>query len=259
MNVKLIVVSVVIIGVLVGGLSYYQLSHVTPSLIVLSQQDISTVMPGWKVAGVLVANYTPFFSSLYPNATQVAQEEFIKGNATLYLYVIEYNATPTNKPGYSEYGHFLIHANVTGNTSYVNLNNVISEEINAIKTGSGLKPEISNFMLSSNDNVNVLEYGNLTSKDINLYIEVVKDNQSITYISIENASNYSEIYSSIYSSVKQYAVNGTLNGYNYFNLTITSLQGQSFYIVGEKPTWVVILEFYGPPQFQLFSTIMERI
>ncbi|ADX83767.1 hypothetical protein GO599_08605 [Sulfolobus islandicus] len=223
------------------------------------QNQISSILGnGWNITGLFEENYSSAVNQQYPGGTVLFQEYIQKGNQTITLNVIQLNSSTTTLKGV-KIGKYLVSANITGNSSKFDLSSIENLEIETLKSGNGLKPELNQLLFPANGSVSLLEFGNAITKNYTLYFETIMYNNSYISIDLANSSNISSLFTYLLRSTGQNVTVSTINGVKYFNLSFVSQYGSVYYFVGIKDNYLIFMQSQMPQAFQFFVEISNKV
>jgi len=265
--IAVVVVVAVVVGVVLAVVPKVETSNQTQSQHVFlpTQTQISSASPGWRIVSLAKFNYSQTLAGVFPGSDAVYQEIAQNGNATLVVWVIHYATAPSFNLTipHTIYGRYVLAVNVTGNTSPVNLTPFLNQESSAMRSGSGLQVSFPSFLYPQTKELSLasFEVSNLTTPYGNFtqWGEELVGSTTEVQLSVFQGSNASSLYSYFYGATQGGAVNGTINGFNYFNFTTQGFSGASTYMVGIRGNYVVFAQFQGTAQFQVFETILKSL
>ncbi|AWR98943.1 hypothetical protein [Metallosphaera hakonensis] len=287
-SIVLIVLAVVIIvGAVVliyrdhGG-SAVLTSPVGSQINLPTQAEIQQVAPGWRVISMGEINSSQVLSGLYPNADSLYQE-YIQApgvNGSLVsISIIHYPGKPNSTESLPHVilGNYVIEVNSTGNVSPTTTQGILSLAKSVFNGHNGTPIEIPSFIYPSSPNLPLVEYvvdnitsqqGNFTQYSAYFVASTAQSGESVG-VDVLHGLNSTKLYNYLYSttvvpasgntSSHSLAVNGTLNGARYFNLSINGTFGETFYYVGLKGNYVVLIQAQPSSAFQIFEYIIEKL
>lgn len=291
MNRNLIIgIIAVVIIVLAGVFAFLELHHNSSNIVASggptlpTQSQITQDIPGkWKVISLGEINSSQLLSGMYPNALSLYQEyvEPSGSNTTVVsISIVSYAGQPnaTTSLPHAVVGHYLIEVNATGNVSQSIQESFLSLAKADLIGGNGTMITMPSFMYPSSSSLPLVEYAvsNLTSQQGNFtqysayYLGTTSTSGESLGVDILHGTNSTNLYNYLYSTTivssngsskgpSSLAVNGTLNGAKYFNLSVNGTFGQTFYYVGLKGEYVVLVQAQPNQNFQAFEYIIERL
>ncbi|QGA68237.1 hypothetical protein [Sulfolobus sp. E11-6] len=224
-----------------------------------TQTKISSILGnGWNITGLFEENYSSAVNQQYPGGTALYQEYIQNGNQTITLSVIQLNSSTTTLKGV-KIGKYLVSANISGNSSKFDLSGIENLEIETLKSGNGLTPELNPLLFPANETISLLEFGNAITKNYTLYFETIMYNNSFISIDLANSSNISSLFTYLLKSTGQNITVSTINGMHYFNLSFVSQYGSVYYFVGIKDNYLIFMQSQTPQAFQFFVGISKKV
>ncbi len=257
--IAIIAVVLIVVGIifLERDLLINQQTNVSRVVFPTQDQITSTLGTGWNVTGILEENFSNAVYSQYPGAIALYQEYVQNGNQTISLTVLLLNST-SNIQGI-KVGKYLITANITGNSTPINLKNIENLELSSLRSGKGLSPTLNPLLIPAKENITLLEFGNATTKNYTLYFESIEYNKTFTYIDLAVSSNISNLFNQLLSSAGKNVTISTINGAKYFNISFTSFYGSVYYTVGIKDNYLVFIQSQTPQSFMFFTYIINEL
>ncbi|QKR00371.1 hypothetical protein GWK48_08295 [Metallosphaera tengchongensis] len=268
----IVVASVLVIHYRSGSGSSLTLTQSSAGPYFPTEVQVQSTQPGWKIVSLGEVVSPSLVSGLYPNADSVYQE-FLEqnnnNNSVISITVVHYSGTPNGNQTipHAVLGHYLILVNSTGNVSSQVLTNLLSLEKSVLSSGNGIEITIPSFMYPNSSTLPVVEYvqTNITSPQGNFtqYSEYLLNSSTLggesVGINVLKGDNSTVLYNYLYSTASKLAVNGSLGGIKYFNISVNGTFGQVYYNVGLNGKYVVLIQSQPSPYFQAFQYIIEKV
>jgi len=269
-KIALIIVVVVLVAVAIYFVARNMNVVATTQGVYLPTQDqLSQASPGWKLISLGEVNDTFVVQQTFPGADSYYQEYILSptsNQTAVAITVVHYPGSPQvsnlSLPHYL-INHYLILVNVTGNSSPVDLAKFLNLEVQVMMGRNGTQVKIPPYMYPSSKGLNLVQYYvlNVTSPEGNFtqYSEYLLGNSSSVNVAVLTGQDATQLYNYLYGTTGHLAINGTLSGYRYFNLTVNSTFSSIYYNVGLKGNNVVLVQAQGQPAFNIFQYVMERV
>jgi len=226
-----------------------------------TQAQVSSVLGnGWNITGLYENNYTKALQQQYPGVKALYQEYIQNGNQTIILSVFDLNGSTTLQG--VKVGKYFVSANISGNKSAFNLQNIQNLEVKTLKSQKGLTPTLSPLLMAGSKNSTLLSFGNQTSQNYTIYFETLIYNNSYTSIDLVKANgsyNISSLFNYFIATAPNNVTVVTYDGAKYFNLSTPTYYGNVYYIVGMKDQYLVFIQAQSSQAFQLFTKIIGEV
>ncbi|MCP6729914.1 MULTISPECIES: hypothetical protein [Metallosphaera] len=291
MNRNIVIGIIAVVVIALAGLLAFQELHRAPSNLASAsseptlptQSQISQGIAGnWKIISMGEINSSQLLSGMYPNALSLYQEyvELAGSNSTVIsISIVAYSGQPnsTTSLPHAVVGHYLVEVNATGNVSPTIQESFLALAKADLTGGNGTKLSVPSFMYPSTSSLPLVEFAvsNLTSQQGNFtqysayYLGTTSTSGESLGVDILHGPNSTALYNYLYSTTlipsngstkgSSLAVNGSLNGIKYFNLSVNGTFGQTFYYVGLKGEYVILVQAQPSQNFQAFEYIVDRL
>ncbi|MEM0131818.1 MAG: hypothetical protein QXE55_06505 [Saccharolobus sp.] len=265
MNYKIIIIVVAIAVILIiGGLILFE-HAIMPSQTVISkvvfptQDQLSSVLGNnWNITELYEENYSSAVNQQYPGGTVLYQEYVQRDNQTIVISVLQLSNSSTSIKGI-KVGNYLVFANVSSNSTQINLNSIEELEVSTLKSGKGLMPTVNPLLIVPMSNVTILQFGNATTSNYTIYFQTLLYNNSYVTIDLAKSSNISSLFNYLLLTAGKNVTVSTINGAKYFNLSLQTYYGSVYYYVGVKDNYLIFIQSQTPQAFQLFLLIVNRV
>lgn len=254
----IVAIVIIIVGIIIFQHNFTSQQIISKVVFPTQQQISSTLGPDWNVTGLFEENYTNAVYQQYPGAITLYQEYVQKDNQTVTITVLLLNSSSSQLKGI-KIGKYLIMANVTGNSSPINLNSVENLEVETLKSGIGLTPTLNPLLISANKNITILEFGNATTRNYTIYFETIMYNNSYISIDLAKSSNITSLFNTLLSSAGRNVTVSTIDSAKYFNLSFVSVYGSVYYTVGIKGNYLVFIQAQSPQSFNFFIQMINKV
>ncbi|MBP1357320.1 MAG: hypothetical protein JZD40_02360 [Sulfolobus sp.] len=259
------IIAVVLIGIGIFLLIRPQQSFQINQVVFPTQAQISSTLgEGWNITGLQEYSNSSFISQQYKGTLALYQEFVQNGNQTITISVFKVNSTSSSSVKGIKVGNYIVSANISGNTTKFNLEQVENLEVQTLKSQKGLTPSLYPTLYNSTA-TEILSFGNHTSENYTIYYETILYNDSYTAVYLLKASpnfNITTVYNDLLTSATNTSKNvtrGNFNGFKYFNLSVISYYGEIYYFAGTNGEYLLYIETQSPQAFTVFKVITGRL